>query len=702
MVGTAVVGVACAPAARAACADWHPLDNQTPSQTRQMTAEDLIGLVDFGRPDAEPIGGPSALAVSPDGSRVAVILQRADLAGNGYCQALVLLDPRGRAAPRVLDRGGDFLMTSFALRGMYMSNGFPRLNAPAWSRDGRSIAYLRRDHGSTRVWRVRLDDAPAAPVTPASVDVDAWTWAADGHALIYASAPGRAAAEAAIDEEGLSGWRYDARTAPVMGVRPQVPAPLPRSVSAIDPDSGTPSVVTAADTGLLDRDGEDPLDRHRRSARGDAAWAAPDGTSPFAPWRLHALGAQGGPYACTSAACAGSLRGLWWDPDGRRLTFVKAEGWNERYTAIYRWVPGKGQPVRLLRTDDDLAGCVAVGTALICVREGATRPPRLVSIDLGTGRERPVFDPNPSSALWTLGPVRRLEWLNDIGNQVYGDLVLPPGYHGGKLPTIVVQYSSRGFLRGGTGNDYPIFLLAARGFAVLSIEKPRMVAASHPNITSYDEVAAINTRDWAERRNVHSAIVEGVKILVADGIADPARIGITGLSDGASSVRYALINSHLFAAAAISSCCVDESSDMLVGPAWEAYSVKVGYPPSYPRDEAFWQPYSPALNAARMDTPLLMQLADSEMLTALPTVTALRAYSQPVDLYTFPQEFHIKWQPQHRRAVYERNLDWFSFWLQGREDPAPGKAAQFALWRAMRDRRDEARRAGGVAPASGP
>lgn len=169
---------------------------------------------------------------------------------------------------------------------------------------------------------------------------------------------------------------------------------------------------------------------------------------------------------------------------------------------------------------------MAVGTALICVREGAIRTARLVSIDLADGRERLVFDPNPSSGLWTLGSVRRLEWLNDIGNQVYGDLVLPPGYRGGRLPTIVVQYGSRGFLRGGTGNDYPIFLLAARGFAVLSIEKPKMVAASYPNITSYDEIAAINTKGWAERRNVHSAIVEGVKLLIADGIADPAGSGL--------------------------------------------------------------------------------------------------------------------------------------------------------------------------------
>ena len=154
-----------APAARASCADWNPLAAPPAGPARAVTAADLIGLVNFGRPDAEPVGGPSALAVSPDGRRVAVILQRADLPTNSYCQALVVLDPSGRAAPRVLDRGGDFLMTTVVFRGMAIPNGFPRLNAPAWSPDGRSVAYLRRDDELTRLWRVAADGGTAIRVT---------------------------------------------------------------------------------------------------------------------------------------------------------------------------------------------------------------------------------------------------------------------------------------------------------------------------------------------------------------------------------------------------------------------------------------------------------------------------------------------------------------------------------------------------------
>ncbi len=63
----------------------------------------------------------------------------------------------------------------------------------------------------------------------------------------------------------------------------------------------------------------------------------------------------------------------------------------------------------------------------------------------------------------------------------------------------------------------------------------------------------------------------------------------------------------------------------------------------------------------------------------IPLIRAHRA-----DLYVFPNEPHQKFQPKHKLAVYERNLDWFRFWLQGYEDPDPAKAAQYACWREMK------------------
>ncbi|PMY01186.1 peptidase, partial [Pseudomonas sp. MPR-R2A5] len=70
----------------------------------------------------------------------------------------------------------------------------------------------------------------------------------------------------------------------------------------------------------------------------------------------------------------------------------------------------------------------------------------------------------------------RLRSTNSFGLPSFADLDLPIGYVPGKrYPLVVVQYNSRGFLRGGTGDDYPIQAFANRGFAVLSVDKPTPV-----------------------------------------------------------------------------------------------------------------------------------------------------------------------------------------------------------------------------------
>ncbi|HET9445548.1 MAG TPA: hypothetical protein VFO35_04770, partial [Steroidobacteraceae bacterium] len=46
----------------------------------------------------------------------------------------------------------------------------------------------------------------------------------------------------------------------------------------------------------------------------------------------------------------------------------------------------------------------------------------------------------------------------------------------------------------------------------------------------------------------------------------------------------------------------------------------------------------------------------------------------------------------HRLAVYNRNVDWFRFWLQDIEDPEPGKAEQYERWRKLRQLQCENKR----------
>ncbi|WNO53451.1 Atxe2 family lasso peptide isopeptidase [Stakelama saccharophila] len=666
------------------CTDWTPFAKRS-AVTRPIAASDLLGIAGIGRPDSEPIGGPSPLAISPDGETAAFLIARADTATNRYCQALVLIDLKNSGPPRIVDRGGDFIMTEVVARGLYIPNGFPRQIVPVWSADGRSIAYLRRAHGATHIRLVSVATGKARDIISQAGDVASFAWMPGDKRIGFAAEARRHMMERQINAASRRGWLYDERVTPNTSWRPQPKAPVANSYKVVTLASGRVTDATDQEVRLIRANADRAANPEKARAGEASASTEPTAPSPLSARRLQVTDRNGREVRCDQPACTGTFAGMWWKGGGTTLIFLKREGWDHRYTALYRWLPATGAPRRMLRTDDLLERCQMHLRKLLCLHETATHPADIVQIAPQTGKIETLFDPNQAFDRLDLGHVKRLTWRNALGLEVYGDLVLPPGYRGDRpLPTIVTLYHSRGFLRGGTGNEYPVFLFAQRGFAVLSIERPAIFAERFPELTTFDAINAADLENWSERRSVQSAIATGIERLVTRGIADPRRLGITGLSDGASAARFALINSDLFAAASISSCCVDESAPALAGPAWAEYSRKIGYPPAYPVDNEFWRPYSFVRNARRMDTPLLLQLADSESLYALPTITALRQYHQPVEMRVFPDEFHIKWQPAHRAAIYQTNLDWFDFWLNGKIDPAPEKTDEYRRWRRLR------------------
>jgi hypothetical protein len=78
-----------------------------------------------------------------------------------------------------------------------------------------------------------------------------------------------------------------------------------------------------------------------------------------------------------------------------------------------------------------------------------------------------------------------------------------------------------------------------------------------------------------------------------------------------------------------------------------------------------------------------MQLPEQEFRPTIEFFARLSTSKTPVELHVFPQERHVLAQPRHRLAAYERNLDWFRFWLQDYVDPDPLKVDQYRRWRAM-------------------
>jgi len=662
-----------------------------------MTGADLAGLKDIG-------GDTGSFEVSPDGSHIAFQLQQADVANRTYKVNWFVVPTTG-GGPVSFGNGGELVLNSMSWGRSIGARAEPSVK---WSPDSRWIAYLRKDASSVQLWRSRTDGSQQTQLTHNAADVLNFAWAADGQSLYLEVGRNRNSMRAADQKEGDQGYLLDERFFADGRLRPLWYAcekspkePIPESQRCVpalwvvdlkkqeerpanDQDKLVYKALTAHPTTPGIGKNRSVRDVVRNTDGSHIGWLENENPVELpgytAPLTLYSDGIR-----CEALQCQGQLRKLWWDRD--RIVFLRKEGHAYGQTALYVWTPGKQNVPRLiLRSYDKLESCQISDARLICLHEAPTMPRRLVSIDINSGKFSTVFDPNPGFAQFKLGKVERLEWHDAFGNPTFGHLVLPLDYRRGKrYPMVIVQYRSRGFLNGGVGDEFPIFPMAAKGFVVLSFDCP----------TDWDQQARLDfakdikkgitetLKDGYEKKMDLSALEIIIDRLDKRGLIDPRRVGITGLSHGADNVQYALAHSQYFAVAA-------------TGGAWTP-SMYFYLSPNdrYRRNfvKTIWKASEGSdlfENVDKVTAPWLIQASDAELLAVLPIHIALKEAGKPVETYVFPDEYHIKWQPQHKIAVGERAIDWFRFWLQNYEDTDPAKAGQYKRWREMREKQKAA------------
>ncbi len=241
---------------------------------------------------------------------------------------------------------------------------------------------------------------------------------------------------------------------------------------------------------------------------------------------------------------------------------------------------------------------------------------------------------------------------------------------GAPSPLFVSYYRCSGYLRGGVGDEWPFATLAAEGVAALCVNSPPM---SDDAVERYQQ--GLNS------------IQQVVDMLAAEGAVDPTRVGIGGLSFGAELSMWVAMHSDLTRAVSLATPVVSPMMRLIFSP-WEEQHFgrlrrywQLGTPEETPE---LWREYSPAFDIHSVRAPILMQFSEQEWRTSFDySIPMIRAGL--ADAYVFPHEQHQKAQPRHKLAVYERNLDWFRFWLQDYETPDPAKAEQYRRWREMRE-----------------
>src|SRR5690606_22407200 len=153
-----------------------------------------------------------------------------------------------------------------------------------------------------------------------------------------------------------------------------------------------------------------------------------------------------------------------------------------------------------------------------------------------------------------------------------------------------------------------------------------------------------------------------------EGTIDPDRVGMGGLSFGSEVAMWVASHSDLLAAVSVASVQIEPAyywfnSIADRGRLGDIFQRHWGLG-SADETPAAWARLSPARYRANLRFPVLTQLPEQEARLS-PELHFKLIAAGLGELHVFPLAPYIKVAPRQKLAVYQRNLDWFRFWLLG-------------------------------------
>lgn len=652
-----------------------------------VTCMDLLTLRDF-----------NGMQISADGRYVAFVLRQAVYDSNSYRTGMFVMSTAKGSQPVSLGTAGP--------PGWDVINQWVHED-PQWLPDDKYIYRTMKRGGLSQVWRWKREGGAPEQVTHAQQNVQNFYLSKDGATLLMMVATSPTIDRKQLAEEGiLYDGSFEATGQPIIDRIASTPGGdnQPWIVDLNDNKAHKASEAEIAELNLGATDIDDPLGTTMRkiftqkeiddlrigsfAVSPDHKMVAYEGMiddPAKSKWIMYPLMVRplaGGP-AVTVATWDDYSRLFWWASDSKEI-YIPDRSANpddprpEKLMAL----PALGGEPRVVFESPFLQGLYSTDRSnrfAVYIREDNTTADELALADLSTGEVRPLAAINPEVQNLQITPARRIDVTDKQGEHFWGRYVLPLGYQPGKrYPLVITTYEDYGgFLRGAVGDEYPIHVFAANGFVVLNFNALTRKASRNPD----DFEGSLRT--W---QGPIEAMEAAATKLSEMGIVDRSRVAITGLSYGGDLVNYGIAHSDLFRVA------IDSG-----GEGWDpiayyliddldrsnmSHARGLGLPDSDML--AKYKKVSVALNAANVHTALLINGTDAEYTWDMQRLNTLRALKKPVEMFIYPNEGHEKNQPKHRYSIYQRNVDWLKFWLNGKEDPDLAKAEQYKRWRELR------------------
>jgi len=573
-------------------------------------------------------------------------------------------------------------------------------HTPRWSPDGRWLAFLSsRDDDHTQLWLLDRLGGEGRKATTLPSDVDDYVWAPDGRRIALVAEDADTAKPKTPPPIVIDRFQFKQDERGYLGRQR-------RHLYLLDVESGKTAMLTSGDYDELlpawspdgkslafvskrrpDFDRDSNWDLYVIAAGGGGAaprqlttfegpdndpdtesrpaWS-PDGHSLaylqggplkllyYAVQKLAVVpGAGGAPHILT-AALDRNVASPVWSGDGSSITFLLED---DRAVGLAR-VPAAGGAIERLVSGPRVVSAFTAGAngKLAVLVSTPLAPAEVFALDGST--LRPLSRQNDEwLARVTLGGVEPITFKSRDGTAVNGFAVKPPDFVPGKrYPTIlrihggpVSQYQNE--------FDSQLQTLAGHGYLVV-VANPRGSSGRGERFST-----AIFA-DWGNKDA--QDVLAAVDYAVAQGLADPARLGVGGWSYGGILTNYVIAQDQRFKAAvsgaSIANVLAGYGTDQYV----REYEVELGVPW---KTAGTWVKLSfPFLHADRITTPTLFLCGDKDfnvpLLNSEQMYQALRSLGVETQLVIYPGQHHGINKPSYRRDRLERYLAWYDKYLK--------------------------------------
>lgn len=648
----------------------------TASTARTQPGPGIDDLLELRR-----VGSP---VVSPDGRAVAYTIRTTDWEANQY-------------------RTQIWVGSADGTRQLTFGEGSSQ--QPAWSPDGKWLAFVSDRSGTRQLYRLAVDGGEAEPLTSGDEGVNAFAWAPDGRAIAFTrtdpvseelKARTERYGELRIEDEDRRSTHLYLLPLPAIGRSWAAPRQLTTGTLVVGSFDWSPDGAFIAFDHRVSSDAADGgsadisvVDVARGTVRALVTLDGPDANPRWSPDGSHIAfqSAMQKPYfyyqnsvVAVVPASGGSIESLTdafdenpqlvaWTPNG--LYFSASQ---RTWSYLFRLDQASRTITRLAVTDEWIGSSFSIsrdGRKAAFIGSGPAQFPDVFLGDLAADgdRARPgasgIANPTRISrtgdqiAGWPAHAREVIRWTSTDGTEIEGVLHKPADFQTGRrYPLLVVIHG------GPTGVSRPVPYSNGIGYYPIDPWLARGALVLEPNYrgsAGYGErFRSLNVRNLG----IGDAwdVLSGIDHLVATGLVDGNRVGTMGWSQGGYiSAFLATRHADRFRAASVGAGISD----------WTTYYVNTDIHPftrqylkATPWDDPkIYADTSPITYITSAKAPTLIQHGDQDARVPVPNAfqlyQGLRDRQVPTRLVIFKGFGHPLNKPKANRAAMEQNLDWF-------------------------------------------